>query len=564
MPQSFWLKALPFIGIGIVYIFGGNLDIMDIDASQYASIAKEMMETGEYLQVKHRHKDYLDKPPLLFWTVAICFQIFGVHNFVYRIPSILFSILGAYSVYRFTKLYYSERAAYLSSLIMLSSQAFFLMNHDVRTDGLLANCVIFAIWQLSAFNLEGKWHQWILGFVGIGLAMLAKGPIGAVTPVAAFTVDFILKRQWKSFFRWQWLAGLLVTALVLLPMSIGLYLQFDLHPEKSAYGIDSPSGLKFFYWTQSFGRITGESSWDNNVMITFQAENFIWSFLPWTFLFPPSLFIKFREVFRSNFKFNIQQEAITLGGFVLPFVAVSLSKYQLPHYSYVVFPLAAILTGIYVDKLLENAKTKIKSFQWSVGLQILTIAILWILLFVLSFWAFPLNMSKIWVGIIAFIFLGATTYFLFKAKNPFQKLILPSLITIIGVNFMLNTHTYPYLFQYQIGSVVAKYVRYETDIPVEKFLVYKTHFHSVDFYSEQIIKEIKTPEDIESLKEKEGETFWAYTNQEGIDNFEKAGLKTTKIKSYERYHISTLTPAFINPNTRKENINMVFLVKIEI
>ena len=47
-------------------------------------------------------------------------------------------------------------------------------------------------------------------------------------------------------------------------MSIGLYEQFDLHPEKEVLYMKGPSGFRFFYWTQSFGNNRGESYWDNN------------------------------------------------------------------------------------------------------------------------------------------------------------------------------------------------------------------------------------------------------------------------------------------------------------
>jgi hypothetical protein len=79
----------------------------------------------------------------------------------------------------------------------------------------------------------------------------------------------VLKRQWSSFFKWQWLVGLIWVGLLLLPMCIGLYQQFDLHPEKVMYGRSGTSGLRFFFWTQSFGRLTGENVWKNNADIFF-------------------------------------------------------------------------------------------------------------------------------------------------------------------------------------------------------------------------------------------------------------------------------------------------------
>ncbi|MBU1820957.1 MAG: glycosyltransferase family 39 protein, partial [Bacteroidetes bacterium] len=243
---------------------------MDIDAAQYASIGREMVQNNNFLQVQHRGVDYyLDKPPLLFWLSALVFKVLGFTNFAYRLVPILSSLLGIYAIYRFARLYYSDLTSYTAALVMGSCQAYFLMNHDVRTDTLLTNSVTVAIWQLAAFRLLGGWRYFLGGFIFVGLAMLAKGPIGLIVPAAAFFVDIVLKRDWKNLFRWEWLLGIVVIGLVLLPYCIGLLRQ---------YGTE---GIYFFFWKQSFGRITGENSWDNNAPLWFQAQNFLWSFLPW-------------------------------------------------------------------------------------------------------------------------------------------------------------------------------------------------------------------------------------------------------------------------------------------
>ena len=61
-----------------MYIRGLSIDVMDVDASQYASIAMEMLQGGSWLEVQHRHADYLDKPPLLFWASALSYALFGI------------------------------------------------------------------------------------------------------------------------------------------------------------------------------------------------------------------------------------------------------------------------------------------------------------------------------------------------------------------------------------------------------------------------------------------------------------------------------------------------------
>jgi hypothetical protein len=182
---------LPLLAIGLVYTVGMFLDVMDIDEAQYASIGVEMMQNGSYLEVLHRGADYLDKPPLLFWVSAGAFKLLGASNFVYRLVPVLVCLLGIYATHRLAKLFYNDKVAYLSALMLASAYGVFLMNHDLRTDTMLMGWTIFAIWQLAEHVQSGRWRHLLLGSVGVGLAMLAKGPIGLMLPVLAFGTHFV-------------------------------------------------------------------------------------------------------------------------------------------------------------------------------------------------------------------------------------------------------------------------------------------------------------------------------------------------------------------------------------
>ena len=193
-----------------------------------------MLQNHSFLEVYHQQKDYLDKPPLLFWLSSLSFSIFGISNFAYKLPSVLILVLGIYSTYRFTMMHYDIRKAKLAALIFASSQALLLISNDVRTDCSLVGLVIFAFWQLSEFILSRSYTNLFLASLGIGGAMLAKGPIGFVLPFLGLGPAILLEKDWKAIFRPQWLLLILVVGLMILPMCIGLYRQFDLHPEKSA------------------------------------------------------------------------------------------------------------------------------------------------------------------------------------------------------------------------------------------------------------------------------------------------------------------------------------------
>ena len=239
------------------------IEIMDVDAAQYASIALEMTKNDNWMIVQHKGVDYLDKPPLLFWLSALSFKIFGAGHFAYRLPSILATFLGLYATYALGRRLYDAKTAKLAALILATAQAWVLFNHDIRTDTLLAAFCIASIWQLVEYGENRKWYNFLLGFICVGLAMLAKGPLGVVIPAIALSAYWLGQKHWKILFLPEWILGIIIILLVLSPMLIGLWQQWQW------------DGIYFYFWKQSFGRITGENSWRNDSGAFFFVHSFL-------------------------------------------------------------------------------------------------------------------------------------------------------------------------------------------------------------------------------------------------------------------------------------------------
>ena len=543
-------RLYPFLALLAVYLVGAfAVDVMDIDAAQYANISREMADNNNFLQVQYRHENYyLDKPPLLFWLSALAFKVFGATNFAYRFFPVLSTLLGIYAVHRFTKLYYSEQTAYIAALVMGSCQAFFLMNHDVRCDTLLTNCVMVATWQIADFRLHNRWKNGLIGAVFVGLAMLAKGPIALIVVGAGFFVDFVLKREWKQIFRWEWLVAALVVGLVLLPYCVGL---------RQQYGNE---GLYFFFWKQSFGRITGESEWANSPGLQFQAQNFLWSFLPWVLVFGPTLWQAVSQLIKQRFKLATNQEAISLAGFVLPFAALSTAQYQLPHYTFVVFPFAAVITARYLSQLIDNQNNK--SIKWPRMALIVTAVIMALLIVGLCIWAFPLKNS--WLAL-TLLFVALLAFRLFgQARPPFSQLVFAPFLCGLGANLALNAHVYPTLLTYQTGSQLGHYLA-KSDIDLNRFYLYDTNppenfylfFDALDFYTSRSTTVINSAENLPQKAD-----YWVYTDQKGLASLANSNLKIDTLRQYDKFHVTGLTLSFLNPATRLAETQKVFLVKI--
>jgi 4-amino-4-deoxy-L-arabinose transferase-like glycosyltransferase len=531
--------------IQVIYLVGAVLiALMDNDATQYATIAMQMFESGSYLEVAYRDIDYLDKPPLLFWLSSLSFSIFGISHFAYRLPSIIVNLLGIYATFKLAESLYGRQAGLLAALVFASAFGIVLFNHDVRTDTMLTAFVIFSIWQIMAYIQQGRISHLIMGFVGIGLAMLVKGPIGLMAPVLAIGCQVLYQKQWRFIFHWPWLPGLVIVLLILSPMLIGLYNQHGY------------TGLEFYFWTQSFGRLTGENVWVDTTGPMFFVHSFLWSFLPWSLLALVAYVKKWVLVFK-DFKSARKQEVLTLGGITLVFIAMSLSQYKLPHYVFVVYPLIAILTASFLSDFLENAAS-FKFFRVISITQHVVNILLWVAIIFISTYVFPLRSIPIWIALVSVLVLSILS--MIKKSVGFSQLFKSTLLTAIGLAIVLNMHFYPTLSRYQAGVTAGEFIK-EKDYPAEKLLAYIAFRSSLDFYSGRIIPETKDSEVMMQAVETH-DTLIMFTNEQGLIDLQERQINYMEIQRFKDFHISTLTLPFLNPATREDATDVAYLLMI--
>ena len=529
----------------IIYILGSLfIPLMEIDSVQYANISREMLQNKSFLQIFDQGKDYLDKPPMLFWLSSLSMYFFGINDFAFRLPSILMAILAIYSTYKFTLLYYSNEIAILAALVLASSQAMFLITHDVRTDTMLMAWVILAIWQFAIWLNNRKWHSLIIAFSAVAFGMMTKGPIALMVPIFSFVPHMLIHRNFKMLFRWEYLVGLIIIMILLIPMDIGLYQQFDLHPEKVMYEKTGTSGIRFFYWTQSFGRITGESVWHENDDFFFLFQNLLWGFLPWTLFLISGLISECTRIIRTKFIINKNEEWIVLPGFLITYTALGISNYQLPHYIYVVLPFTAIIAAKSLYSLVINWENKFFKNVIN-GINIFIYILVLAILLVLLLFTFNTNIyfviASLSVMSIFFLIL------MLKKIGAIPKVIQFALFTIITTNLLLTIFFYPTLLEFQLGNAVTKVIR-QKNIDKTKFYLYQVYYErSLDFYSNHSFQQV---ESLNSLKSNDYVLVKnELINQELLTNY-------NKIEQVSTFHVSTLNAEFLNPKTRESALTI--------
>lgn len=534
-----WWIALMLITIGI-YIIGLFVPVMDVDAAQYAAISHEMYLHHDYLQIHCSNRNYLDKPPSLFWLSVISFHIFGIHTWSYKLPSVLFTLIGIYATYKLAEQLYNKQTARYASLLLATCQAFFLFNTDVRTDTILTASIIVATWQLYEFIETKKWFHAFIGFTFVALGMLVKGPLGACVPALALASQLAYQRKWKLFLSLVWWIGLIYILLLLSPMVYGLFEQ---------YGWKGPY---FFFWYQSFGRITGTNEWHNNAGYFYFVHSFLWAFLPWTIFAILSLWDRFRLIFKTKFQYNPSIEWLTYGGFIIPFIALSFSHYKLPHYIFNTFPFAAIFSAASFDSLITR-------YKWVAIVQKIVLLLALAILFYLIMYLVPLTSVFIWIGIAILILI--CLYFLFKRSSaPSLYLLLGSATCILAINLGMNAHFYPTILTYQSGSNLGKYIN-ENNIPPQRVCNYNYASYAEDFYAGAWIAQFN-PDSVKQWHLAPQPRYIA-GGDELLQMLNTNNLPYTVVYQTPDYKVTLLTLKFLSPSTRSSVVHIIYLVEIK-
>ena len=527
----------------IVYCIGAfAIPLMDVDAAQYASISREMLEKQSYLQLFDLNADYLDKPPMLFWLSALFMKIFGIYDWAYRIPSLLFLGIALFATFHFAKLYYNITTARLASLILASSQAFFLISHDVRTDTMLVGWVMAAICAIAYWTVKKQNKYFFIAAIAIAGGMMTKGPIALVVPILCFAPEWFCKKDWAYFFKPIYLLGIVIIALFLFPMTWGLYQQFDLHPGKIINHRPIQSGVEFYYWTQSFGRYTGENAYKEMGYFTFLLENMFWSFLPWIFVFLWALITKFINIIKEGV-FRPSTERISFFGFVLTYLVLSRSQAQLPHYIFVVFPLAAILTAAHWEKMLWSNTSVSKPVKFLSRFHFFLMLVF--VLVVGLILTIPFGLAPNILILTFFILLFLILKMFLSNYSLGQKWFYNSILLWFGVNLVMNLHFYPNLLPFQLGNQLVKQIN-QQHWDKEKIVLHKIpNSYALHFYGKHIFK---IQED--SLQLKEGD--WVVTDFKNDSIIKEQFPNSQQRFASRRFHVTMLSLPFLNPAKRDQ------------
>ena len=111
-----------------IFFFGvGNYGLLDKDEPRYAGTALEMLKNNDWIIPKFNFENRFDKPILFYWLIAISYKLFGISDFISRLPSAVCATLCIFFTWYTVKIVFGRKTAFLSAVILATSVEFVLL-----------------------------------------------------------------------------------------------------------------------------------------------------------------------------------------------------------------------------------------------------------------------------------------------------------------------------------------------------------------------------------------------------------------------------------------------------
>ncbi len=551
---------IPLLIPAILVNAGGLLiPILEPDGALYATIAKTIARSGNFVDLYVDGRDWLDKPHFPFWAAALSMRVFGINGFAYKFPALLFWAAGAWYTWRFALSLYGKPVAQLATLIYVSAAHLVISNNDVRAEPYLTGLIIGAVYHFyrssriqdprsPEHRSARSWLHLLAGSVLSAAALMTKGPFVLLTIGAGFVVDWIIGKEWDQFRNPRWLIAIALIALFTMPELYCLYAQFDRHPEKLVFGRTAVSGIRFFFWDSQFGRFFNTGPIRGSGDPFFYFHTLLWAFLPWSILLYAAVIRRCKTMRRMS-----PGDWICAGAVLATYVLFSLSRFQLPHYLNILFPFFAILTAAWLYGIRRNGTRRFVGVVQgiiNIILPMLLLVLAWVLYY-------PHNVVLL-VAIAAGSLLPFALIRGVSLPAPITRSYWLALLVFSFVNFVL----YPAILRYQAGTQAGQWIGRNRPDAHELLLLQEAPVnYSVEFYSPVPVRRIPM-DSLNGVVSGSGGSALVFAPARYADTLTRHGFRSSTLQTFPNFHISQLTGEFLDARTRDKVLEDYSLILI--
>ncbi len=222
---------------------------LDRDETRFAQATVQMLETGDFINIRFQDSERNKKPAGIYWLQAASVSVFSTADsreiWAYRIPSMLGAVLAAIFTYLAGVRLFDPRTALLGAALLASSPVLAGEATIAKTDAMLLASITLA--QLAFIEVyahansnsrERGWLWSIVFWLALSVGVLLKGPIAPM--IVGLTGAALLFRRpkvhWLSHLRP--IAGLLILFLMIIPWAIAIGLATEWRFFSDSFGAD--------------------------------------------------------------------------------------------------------------------------------------------------------------------------------------------------------------------------------------------------------------------------------------------------------------------------------------
>jgi 4-amino-4-deoxy-L-arabinose transferase-like glycosyltransferase len=182
----------------ILFAGYGLRDPWPADEPRFVLVAKQMVESGDYLFPHRGIELYPDKPPFYFWLLALCYHLIGSWRWSFLLPGVIGGLITLYLSFDMARRLWTPRAGlYAAGAVLLCFQ-FVYQFKRAQIDPLLVTLTTMSLYSLLRFYLLEEKKRWlILGGFFAGLGVISKG-VGFL-PLLLVPIAMLMRRyQWQG------------------------------------------------------------------------------------------------------------------------------------------------------------------------------------------------------------------------------------------------------------------------------------------------------------------------------------------------------------------------------
>ncbi|WP_022851324.1 ArnT family glycosyltransferase [Limisalsivibrio acetivorans] len=308
-----------------------TVPLFDLDEGAFSEATREMIRSGNYLTTYLEGKLRFDKPILIYWFQALFANIFGIHEFVFRFPSVISASIWLTLVYLFTKRYYGEVRAFWAGIVMSCSLLVTIVAKLAIADALLNMTLAASMFSIFLYRDTGDKRFIYTAHAAIGLGILTKGPVAILIPFAVSFLFFLSVKDLK-----KWLVA------VFNPMGLALMIGIAAPWYVMEYIDQGMNFINGFIFKHNIGRFSDPM--EGHVGgIGYYVPVIIVSLMPFSTLLY-NMFRRVKEIWSTEL------ERYMLIWFLFVFLFFSFSGTKLPHYVlYGMTPLFILISKMFID-----------------------------------------------------------------------------------------------------------------------------------------------------------------------------------------------------------------------